>query len=240
MLPPEPPPIFIPLTAALHWMEFTQVGSRHYLAEVIDDNGCEATDINVTITVLSTAPPATTAGQPVSPNNYACAGNVYLITTQAIGGTDIHYSWNTGTNSSVVLFSPNIGGPFSPGPFQTTTNQVYAQFGTLIGSSGYNICVQGSKRMRQHQQQMFVNKRSSKRTGHDHPPEQRSSLSRKCEEYSCGISGGATQYNWTIRRLTGSNHHRTGHNKCTGDLPNRIHSGQLCVTGPHCLRRDRP
>lgn len=74
----------------------------------------------------------------------ACSGTITLVTTQLISGQNIEYSWNTGSSSSVVLFSTSNGGPWSPGPFKTTTNQVYVQFGALgTGMSGYNICVQG-------------------------------------------------------------------------------------------------
>jgi hypothetical protein len=67
-----------------------------------------------------------------------------LINTNVVSGQNIQYSWNTGSNSSAVLFSNNIGGPFVPGPFVSNSNSVYAQYGALGAfQSGYNICVQG-------------------------------------------------------------------------------------------------
>src|SRR6185295_14956187 len=91
---------------------------------------------------VSNAPPSNSVGSPVSQFSYACSGDVQLITVNAVGGQNIRFSWNQCSSSSVVLFSTSATGPWSPGPFQTTLNQVYAQFGTVAPNhSGYNISV---------------------------------------------------------------------------------------------------
>ncbi len=95
------------------------------------------------IVTVSTALPANTVGFVNSPVS-ACNGTVALVTANTVSGQNIQYGWNTGTSSSGVLFSDNMGGPFVAGPFVTNTNQVYVQYGALgVSSSGYNICVQG-------------------------------------------------------------------------------------------------
>ncbi|MCZ2278364.1 MAG: T9SS type A sorting domain-containing protein [Bacteroidia bacterium] len=117
-------------------------GSQSYTVSVSDAN-CTGTGSGTATFEVSTAPPLTSAKMPVVPVS-ACSGTITLVTTQLISGQNIEYSWNTGSSSSVVLFSTSNGGPWSPGPFKTTTNQVYVQFGALgTGMSGYNICVQG-------------------------------------------------------------------------------------------------
>ncbi|MBL7929733.1 MAG: hypothetical protein JNL47_09740, partial [Bacteroidia bacterium] len=121
----------------------TLTGVRTYTVTALSDANCPAgTSSGSAVFTVSSAPPAGTIGFVNSPAS-ACSGTVTLVTTNAVSGQNIQYSWNTGSYSSVVQFSNNIGGPFTAGPFVTTTNQVYAQYGALGGStSGYNICVQ--------------------------------------------------------------------------------------------------
>ncbi|MCZ2276747.1 MAG: GEVED domain-containing protein [Bacteroidia bacterium] len=118
-------------------------GTRTYTITAFTDPNGPGISSGSAVFIVSTAPPLTSAKMPVVPVS-ACSGTITLVTTQLISGQNIEYSWNTGSSSSVVLFSTSNGGPWSPGPFKTTTNQVYVQFGALgTGMSGYNICVQG-------------------------------------------------------------------------------------------------
>jgi len=120
-------------------------GVQNYTITAFGDASCPVGGAGTgTATVnVSTAPPAGSIGSVNAPAS-ACSGSVHLITAgHSITGTFIQFSWNTGSSSSTVLFSDNIGGPFVAGPYLTSTNQVYAQFGALgASSSGYNICVQ--------------------------------------------------------------------------------------------------
>ncbi|MEP7168102.1 MAG: HYR domain-containing protein, partial [Bacteroidota bacterium] len=70
-----------------------------------------------------------------------CNGTVAQLTANIANDFSYSYSWNTGINQSVMKFSNSINGPFVSGPFTTTTNTVYAQFGALVGASGYNVGV---------------------------------------------------------------------------------------------------
>ncbi|MEP7171723.1 MAG: hypothetical protein ABI855_20285, partial [Bacteroidota bacterium] len=184
------------------------------------DNG-----MNITI---SNAPPSNSVGTIISPS-VACNGTVSTISVNTVAGPNVQYSWNTGSNSSVVKFSTSISGPFISGPFQTTTNSVYAQFGTLAGSSGYNVCVQG------------VNDCGSTNNKCEWirgvvgvpgtiAPANAVACPNDVKNYSCGVSGGATIYNWT---LVGSSVPVTsgqGTQNVEVTFPAAFTSGQLCVT----------
>ncbi|MEP7169062.1 MAG: GEVED domain-containing protein, partial [Bacteroidota bacterium] len=75
----------------------TAAGTQTYTLTAVGNTSCPTggTTSGSATVYVSTAPPATSAGQPVSPSNYACSGSVYLITTPAIAGQNIRYSWNT-------------------------------------------------------------------------------------------------------------------------------------------------
>jgi hypothetical protein len=121
----------------------TLTGVRTYTVTALSNANCTGSSSGSAVFTVSSAPPTSTV-QVVNAPASACSSTVALVTTNIVSGQNIQYSWNVGTNSSVVLFSTSSGGPFSPGPFVTSTNQVYAQFGALGAfQSGYNICVQG-------------------------------------------------------------------------------------------------
>src|SRR6185436_8147228 len=95
-------------------------GSHTYYVR-IEEPGCPFSTTCSSITILvSGAPPSNSVGTPVTPSE-ACNGTVSLVSVNTVGGPNVKYSWNTGTNSSVVKYSTNIGGPFVSGPFQTNT-----------------------------------------------------------------------------------------------------------------------
>ncbi|MEP7168715.1 MAG: T9SS type A sorting domain-containing protein, partial [Bacteroidota bacterium] len=202
--------------------------NTHYFAT--QSNGtCESvTRLDVTA-LVSNGPPATSAAQPVSPSD-ACAGDVQVITVPAVGGTNIRYSWNTGTNSSVVKFSTSISGPFVSGPFQTTTNMVYAQFGALAGSSGYNICVQGVNGCGSTNNRCIWVRGIVGVPGTITPAANSVACPNDIKSYSCGISGGAATYDWTLSGsaayITSGQH--TQNVQVT--FPSTFTAGQLCVT----------
>ncbi|MEP7168703.1 MAG: T9SS type A sorting domain-containing protein, partial [Bacteroidota bacterium] len=157
----------------------------------------------------------------------ACSGDVALVTSNNVGGQNIHYSWNTGTNSSVVLYSDNIGGPFVSGPFSTTGASVYAQFGAVV-TSGYNICVQGVNGCGS------TNNGCTFVRGKVGVPTSINGSVVACQNdvkpYSCALSGGASLYTWT---LAGSGLPVTsgqGSANISVTFPPAFTSGQLCVT----------
>ncbi|MCC6383862.1 MAG: T9SS type A sorting domain-containing protein, partial [Bacteroidia bacterium] len=118
-------------------------GTQSYSIVSLSDVNCNGNGSGAAVFNVSSQPPTNTAKEPSAPLS-ACSGDVALISCNVITGQNIEYSWNTGSNSSIVKFSNNINGPFTAAPFITTVNQVYAQFGSLApGSSGYNICLKG-------------------------------------------------------------------------------------------------
>ncbi|MCC6384883.1 MAG: fibronectin type III domain-containing protein, partial [Bacteroidia bacterium] len=78
-------------------------GLQSYTVSVSDAN-CTGTGSGTATFEVSTAPPLTSAKEPLVPVS-ACSGTITLVTTQLISGQNIEYSWNTGSSSSVVLFS---------------------------------------------------------------------------------------------------------------------------------------
>lgn len=116
-------------------------GNQIYNAVAVSDANCSGTTSGSANLQVSTLPPTSTVqtiGAPVA----GCSGDVNLINVNTVSGQFVKYSWNTGSNSSQVNFSNDLGGPFNSGPFVTSTNQVYTQLSTLAAnSSGYNICV---------------------------------------------------------------------------------------------------
>jgi|GEM_PF-1345367 len=208
---------------------YTGLGAGSYSVTMIDDNSCEAAPINFTITVLSSAPPSGSAGTPVPSSLSACSGTVLLVNTSTINGTDVHYSWNTGSNSGTVLFSTNIGGPFSAPPFQTTSPMVYAQFGTVAGSSGYNVCVQGVNGCGSTNNKCVWIRGTVSVPG-TITPANPVACPNDLKSYACGASGGATVYNWTLGGSTLPVTSGQGTTNVQVTFPPAFTSAQLCVT----------
>lgn len=121
----------------------TTGGHQVYNVITVSDANCSGTVSGTANAFVSTTAPTSTVhtiNAPVA----RCGGDIELINVNTVSGQFVRYSWNTGSNSSQVLFSTDAGGPFTAGPFTTSTTQVYAQFSALgANSSGYNICVKG-------------------------------------------------------------------------------------------------
>ncbi|MEP7169712.1 MAG: proprotein convertase P-domain-containing protein, partial [Bacteroidota bacterium] len=207
-------------------------GTHNYTVTAISDAYCPAggTASGTATVYVSSAAPSTTAGTPVPAANEACSGSVMLITTNAIGGQNIRYSWNSGTNSSVVLYSTTAGGPFSPGPFQTTSPTVYAQFGALVGGSGYNVCVQGVNGCGSTNNRCTWIRGAVSVPGTITPAANVVACSNDVKNYSCGASGGATVYNWTLSGSAALITNGQGTQNVTVSFPPVFTTGQLCVT----------
>ncbi|HKR04466.1 MAG TPA: T9SS type A sorting domain-containing protein [Bacteroidia bacterium] len=204
-------------------------GNHVYTITVFNDINCSDIGSGSATIDVNDVPPATTISSVSSPSSGACNGNVYLMTANTAGGPGITYSWNTGTNSSVVLFSNNIGGPFSPGPFSTTGTTVYAQFGALAGSSGYNICAQavngcGSSN----------NKCTWIRGVVGVPgtitPVNPVACPNDVKNYACGASGGAATYTWTLGGSAAPVTGGQGTQNVQVTFPSGFTTAQLCVT----------
>jgi hypothetical protein len=206
------------------------VGSHTYYVR-IEEPGCPFNTTCASITILVTnAPPGTVTGTFTGPSE-ACSGTVSLITVNPISGSNIHYSWNIGTNSSVVLFSTNIGGPFSPGPFSTLTNQVYAQFGALGGGqSGYYVCVQGVNACGSTNNRCLSIRGTVSGPGAITPANQVVACPGDVKSYACGTSAGASVYNWTLSGSATPITSGQGTQNVQVTFPPAFVSGQLCVT----------
>ncbi|MEP7171283.1 MAG: hypothetical protein ABI855_18085, partial [Bacteroidota bacterium] len=203
-------------------------GNHVYTVTVLSDANCNGSSTGSAVIDVNTAPPATTIGS-ISGAAEACSGDIQLMTATTAGGPGLTYSWNTGSNSSVVLFSTNISGPWTAGPFSTTANTVYAQFGSLAASSGYNICTQavngcGSS-----------NNKCDWIRGKVSVPGTIVGSTVACpgnvKTYSCGISGGASTYTWTLGGSTSPITSGQGNSSPVQvTYPAGFTSGQLCVT----------
>ena len=205
----------------------SSAGVHNYTVTVLSDVNCPGPGSGTAIIAVSSSVPANSIGNVNGPTE-ACNGTVVLMTTNIVNGQNITYSWNTGTNSSVVKFSTNAGGPFGPGPFSTTAPEVYAQFGALSGSSGYNVCVQavngcGSS-----------NNKCTWIRGVVGVPGNISGPIVACpndvKSYSCGLSGGATVYTWTLAGSSTPVTNGQGTPNAEVTFPAGFVSGQLCVT----------
>lgn len=119
----------------------TAGGHQIYNAIMVSDANCSGTVSGTANAYVSTTAPTSTV-HTISAPVARCAGDIELINVNTVSGHFVKYSWNTGSNSSQVLFSTDPGGPFTAGPHVTSGTQVYAQFSSLAtNSSGYNICV---------------------------------------------------------------------------------------------------
>ncbi|HKR04976.1 MAG TPA: T9SS type A sorting domain-containing protein [Bacteroidia bacterium] len=172
--------------------------------------------------------PANNAITGFSGTTEACTGEVFLMTVNATG-PGLTYTWNTTTNPSVVLFSNSPGGPWSAGPFPTSGNTVYAQFGSVVGS-GYNICAHAINSCGSN----IANKCTFIRGKVGTPGNINGSIVAcpgTSKAYGCGASAGASVYTWTLGGSTSPITSGQGNN--TGVLvtyPAGFTSGQLCVT----------
>ncbi|MEP7170208.1 MAG: hypothetical protein ABI855_12620, partial [Bacteroidota bacterium] len=205
----------------------TPAGSAYRIRVVSNSPGRNGSDNGTSIVITIGAPLGSAAA--ISGPAEACNGTVSLITVNAITGAG-NYSWNTGTNSSVVLYSTNIGGPFVQGPFQTTANQVYAQFGALAGSSGYNVCVQGVNSCGSTNNKCNWIRGVVGVPGTITPATGAIACPNEVKTYSCGLSGGATVYNWTLSGSAIPITSGQGTQNVQVTFPVAFTSGQLCVT----------
>ncbi len=118
------------------------VATTTYTITYVADNVCpNGTATGSAEVLVSTAGPQNTIKILTAPAA-ACSSEVFLFTARLVTGQNIRYNWSGPAGAE---FSTSSSGPWSTGPFQTVLNQVYVQFGALqTGSSGFNICVNGS------------------------------------------------------------------------------------------------
>jgi len=210
----------------------TTVGTHNYTVTAVSDVNCAAggTSSGVVSVDVITAPPSNTVGALNPAALEACSGTVMPITVNTVGGPNISYSWNCGTNSSVVLFSTDAGGPFSPAPFLTSTPSVYVQFGALGAHSGYNICVQGTNGCGSTNNKCVWIRGIVGVPGTITPATNVVACANDIKNYSCGLSGGATLYNWTLSGSALPITSGQGTPNVQVTFPPAFTSGQLCVT----------
>ncbi|HKR04200.1 MAG TPA: proprotein convertase P-domain-containing protein, partial [Bacteroidia bacterium] len=202
-------------------------GTHTYLVTSVTDAYCNTggTSSGSAIVAVTSSAPSNNIGSINAPSS-ACNGDVMSISTNNVNGQNIHYSWNTGSYSSVVKFSSNSSGPFVSGPFETTTENVYAQFGALVGSSGYTICVKAINPCG------ITNNKCTWIRGVVSVPGSISGSVVACsgdtKSYSAGISAGASVYNWSFS-VPGAVINNNGTANVTVTFP-AFTAGQLCVT----------
>ncbi|MEP7169239.1 MAG: T9SS type A sorting domain-containing protein, partial [Bacteroidota bacterium] len=205
----------------------SSIGVHTYTVASVTDANCSVggTSTGSAIVAVSSTGPANNIGTINSPLS-ACNGDVISISSNTVGGQNIRYSWNTGSSSSIVKFSANSSGPFVNGPFITTSNTVYAQFGALAGSSGYNVCVKAFNGCGN------TNNKCKWIRGIVGVPGTITGSVVACsgdtKSYTAGIAGGASIYNWTFS-VPGTVITNNGNQTVSVAFPT-FTSGQLCVT----------
>jgi hypothetical protein len=202
-----------------------------YRIRVISNSPGKAGSDNGTDISINSGPPSNGITAPSGPAD-ACNGTVSLMTVNTVAGANA-YSWNTGTNSSVVKFSNATGGPFVNGPFQTTTNQVYAKFEAVGGGqSGYQVCMQAVNGCGSSVNKCLWIRGVVSGPGPITPASGVVACPGTAQQYSCGLSGGATVYTWTLNGSTAAVSPNGGNNptNVTVSFPTGFTSGQLCVT----------
>jgi len=205
-------------------------GNHVYSITAFNDINCSDIGSGSAAIDVNDVPPSSTISSVTGVTNGACSGQVFLMTANPAAGPGITYSWNTGTNSSVVLFSDNIGGPFTPGPFSTTANTVYAQFGALAGSSGYNICAQAVNGCGSSNNKCSWIRGTVSVPGTITPASGSVACPNDVKNYSCGASGGAATYSWTLGGSAAPITSGQGTQNVQVTFPPAFTSAQLCVT----------
>ncbi|MEP7170985.1 MAG: T9SS type A sorting domain-containing protein, partial [Bacteroidota bacterium] len=189
---------------------------------------CPAINASMLLT-LNSVPPNSFITSVTGPTAGACSNDVYQMTANSTVTPGVTYSWTTGTSpSSTVLFSNSQTGPFSAGPFATTGNTVWAQFATLTGGSYYNVCAKSVNSCGS-----SVAKKCQSVRGIVGTPGTIIGSSVACHSsvisYSCGASGGATIYNWTLAGSPAAITSGQGTTNVTVTYPGAFTTGQLCV-----------
>ncbi|HKR06219.1 MAG TPA: immunoglobulin domain-containing protein [Bacteroidia bacterium] len=115
-------------------------GNHSYTITVFSDAVCSGSVSGAAIVTVNPVPVLTMITSISSPSE-GCNGTVVQLTANITNGFSFNYTWGTGIGQSIVKFSNAVDGPFVTGPFITSTNTVFAQFGSLIGASGYNVSV---------------------------------------------------------------------------------------------------
>ena len=202
-------------------------GTHNYTVTALSDANCGTGSGSGTAVILvSGAAPTGTAGTITTPV-IACNAQVSWLQVNTIAGQNVQYSWNTGSGSGAILFSNNIGGPFTPGPFTTNTPDVYAQFGAPV-ASGYYVCVQGVNGCGS------TNNKCQWVRGKVSVPGSIFGSEVACpndvKNYVAAASAGATVYNWTLGGSATPVTSGQGTTNVSVTFPPAFVSGQLCVT----------
>ncbi len=204
----------------------TSAGTHVYTVTALSDVNCNGSGSGSVTVIVNTTPPSTTITSITGAPDGACSGDVKLITANYSGGSGFTFSWNTGTNSSVVKYSDNAGGPFVNGPFATSGNTVYAQFGALVGANGYNVCAQALNGCGSSVNKCYWIRGKVSVPGTIIGPSV--ACPNDVKNYSCGVSGGAATYSWTFS-VPGAVITNNGTQNVQVTFPT-FTTGQLCVT----------
>ncbi|HKR05839.1 MAG TPA: T9SS type A sorting domain-containing protein [Bacteroidia bacterium] len=203
------------------------IGTHNYTVTALSDANCgSGSGTGTAVIMVSGSAPAGSVGTVTTPAS-ACSGSVSWLQVSTIAGQNVQYSWNTGSGSGIILFSNNIGGPFTPGPFTTNTPDVYAQFGAPV-ASGYYVCVQGVNSCGS------TNNKCTFIRGKVSVPGTIQGSEVACpndvKPYSAGASAGATVYSWTLAGSATPVTSGQGTTNVSVTFPPAFVSGQLCVT----------
>jgi len=202
------------------------VGVHTYVVTSVSDAICSSGNASGSATIdVSAAAPAGNIINLSRPSE-ACDGTVEEVTCDPVAGDNIRYVWTAGTNGAIVNFSTSPTGPFYNPPFETTTNSVFAKFGSLAGTIEYEICVHAENGCG------FTNDECTSVPGTVSAPASITGRTVVCSgasgPYSCSTSPGASIYTWSFS-VPGAIINGQGTQNVIVNFP-AFSTGQLCVT----------
>jgi PKD repeat protein len=208
----------------------TTAGTHNYSITALSASGCSGSGSGTAVVIVSSAAPSNSFITSVTGTTGACNGDVYLMTANSATVAGTTYEWSTGGNSPIVLFSNSQTGPFAAGPFVTTGKTVWAQFGALITGTYYYVCAKAINGCGVSAVYKCLSVRGTVGIPGTITPANLIACPNDIKNYSCGVTSGATLYNWSLAGSASPITSGQGTQNVQVTFPPVFVSGQLCVT----------